>query len=103
MEINNIRDIIGQLTSQEIKPADNNLNTVKQTEKRNIETKGRSDEISISEEGKRALEIQRYSQLAKKLPSVRQDVIDRVQQRILNDQYSERDVIEKTAGKILGL
>jgi len=103
MEIKNVRDIIRQLSVQETKQPDNNSNTAKQVEKRNIETKGRSDEISISEEGKKALEIQRYSQLAKKLPSVRPEVIDQVQQRMKENSYSERDVLEKTAGKILGL
>ena len=102
MEIRNTNDINNKINAQDIRYI-NNDKIQRNAVNKDVENKGRSDEINISEEGKRALEIQRYSQIAKRLPSVRPEEINRVKQRIQNGFYANEEVTSEVADRLLGL
>ena len=102
MEIRNTNDINNKINAQDIRYI-NNDKIQRNAVNKGVENRRRSDEINISEEGKRALEIQRYSQIAKGLPSVRPEEINRVKQRIQSGFYANEEVTSEVADRLLGL
>ncbi len=102
MEIRNTNDINNKINTQDVRYI-NSKKAQRNVVNKDVENRGRSDEINISEEGKTALEIQRYSQIAKRLPSVRPEEINRVKQRIQNGFYANEQISSEVADRLLGL
>lgn len=102
MEIKNLNEINRQLSLDELKSVGTNKSTTKKP-KSAVENTGRSDEITISEEGKKALEIQRYTQIAKQIPSVRPEELQRVRDRMASGFYSEPGIVSTVAERLMQL
>ncbi len=99
MDIKNVGDKLTQINNGDIRRLDAKHDQ-KRAQAGNKVAGIRSDEVSISSEALQALEVQRYTRLAKQLPSVREDVLDTVQNRISNGFYDNPEVVSKTALKM---
>ncbi len=99
MDIKNVGDQLPQINNSDVRRVTNNQEQkASQSSKR---VNGiRSDEVSISSEAVQALEVQRYTRLAKQLPSVREDVVNKVQDRMNSGFYDDPEVANKTALKM---
>lgn len=101
MEIKNINNIARQLRTEEVR-SDKTQSTDRSTRAAASASAGRSDQIQISDQARSALEIQRYADIAKKMPSVRPDAVAQAKERIASGFYDNNsDVLKKTAGNIL--
>ncbi|MCB1195703.1 flagellar biosynthesis anti-sigma factor FlgM [bacterium] len=101
MEIPDVRKVASNITNQDVHSVrKRNEQTAGQPEKN--KTFERTDALVLSEEGKKALEIERYAQIGKLLPSVREDTIAKVKDRLQNGFYSNGEILKETARKLLG-
>ena len=101
MEIRNINNLIKNIGNQDIQRVDTKKSD-KSSGKTPVDNKSsRGDAVDISPEAQQALEVQRYTQLAKGLPSVRSGEMERVEQRLSNGFYNDPAVLQDTAKKIL--
>ncbi len=78
----------------------NNLQNVKKANATS-NVKETADEISISEEAKAMQEAYKLEQIAKETPDIREDLVERVRQKIQDPNYLNADTIAATADKIL--
>ncbi len=100
MEIRDLNNIKRQLSSQDVHNIDSGV--ARRAGKPNFEKAGRSDEITISEEGRKALKTQMYARIATDLPSTRSSELERVKKRMNSGYYDDPSVIRKTVENMLG-
>lgn len=101
MEIRNINNLIKNIGNQDIHKVDSKKSD-KSSGKTSVDNKVfRGDAVDISQEAQQALEIQKYTRMAKRLPDVREGEIQRVEQRLSGGFYDDPAVLKDTARNIL--
>ncbi|RJP61669.1 MAG: flagellar biosynthesis anti-sigma factor FlgM [Candidatus Auribacter fodinae] len=102
MEIKNINNITRQIRAGEIRnnPTQTSARSTKTAE--DAQVSRHTDSLQISDQARTAQEIQKYTDIARKMPSVRPEVVNRVKERIQSGFYeNNREVLEDTASSIL--
>ena len=100
MEIHDVRNVSSKITNQDVQSS-KKKHAHKDSSMVKNERFERSDALVISDEGKKALELKRYSQIGKSLPAVREDVINQVKERMSKGFYSAESVLDETAKRLL--
>jgi len=101
MEIRNINNLIKNIGNQDIHRVDSKKSD-KSSGRSPVDNKPlRADAVDISPEAQQALQVQKYTQIAQGLPSVRNGEIERVEQRLSSGFYNDPAVLKDTAKKIL--
>ena len=101
MEIRNINNLIKNIGNQDIHRVDSKKSD-KSSGRSPVDNKPlRGDAVDISPEAQQAHEVQRYTQMAKGMPSVREGEVERVEQRLASGFYNDPAVLKDTARKVL--
>jgi negative regulator of flagellin synthesis FlgM len=61
---------------------------------------GKSDKISISDEAKKAQQLEADLRLVKKAPDIREEKVEQARERLASGYYLKKEVVEKIAERI---
>ena len=81
--------------------ADAVVNTGKTKIPAKAEVRDTNDKVNISADAKRMAEVQNALNIVKSTPDVRADKIERAKQLIASGEYSNKEILNKVADKLL--
>lgn len=99
MEIRNVGNRLSNIDNQEVRRLEGK-NDQKKTGKQQGSSRVGSDQVSISPEARQALDVQRYTQMVKDMPDVRDNAVMRAQERMQSGFYDDTEVARKAALKM---
>jgi negative regulator of flagellin synthesis FlgM len=60
----------------------------------------KKDSLNLSEEAKIMSEVNKYKEMIKKMPDIREDKVNTIKQNLKNESYMSKEVYESVADKL---